>query len=409
MTELESLSPDNVAMLDVVERSLSTAREMREWWDRTEASNSYANRFELVRSFNRPDESFGFFDQASVGGHMLPVMGDVQDMLYDRPKGKAVDWREQVREFVLHYFMRISDFRQPEAYAETPSTTQDSCFGPLTWCPPSRPNIRGFGYQQLFYKLRRDGSIGQFAEDERYAIVDLKEFGEKYEWVVMKVRLLDFRLTFAPLGPDRAEIDLPLKEETILVVSGDFLVDEENPEAGVLGQYGFGYALMDQPTEGGPLVYGPGKFGAGFQFIHFRVLQDGDTRVRMGFIVNRPTQILNISLDPVEAGLEAADFISGGFTSQLMAPIRNMIERVSPKFGRFDPVLTYISWFNFVTNGWAAERLCISKEQLEKKMLVQHFMRHYEMIAGSLVTWRQIPDWLDAPALPGWVIHGVSA
>ena len=41
-------------------------------------------------------------------------------------------------------------------------------------------------------------------------------------------------------------------------------------------------------------------------------------------------------------------------------------------------------------------------------MLVQHFMQHYSMIVNALLTWRQIPNWLDEKSLPEWVKTGVS-
>jgi hypothetical protein len=64
---------------------------------------------------------------------------------------------------------------------------------------------------------------------------------------------------------------------------------------------------------------------------------------------------------------------------------------------------------NAVTGGQAAQQLCISREQLDKDFLVQHFMQHYVTIVGSLLTWRQIPNWLDAAALPDWVVAGRSS
>jgi hypothetical protein len=41
-------------------------------------------------------------------------------------------------------------------------------------------------------------------------------------------------------------------------------------------------------------------------------------------------------------------------------------------------------------------------------MLIQHFMQHYQLMVGSLLTWRQIPSWLqrDQGHLPEWVIRG---
>jgi hypothetical protein len=53
--------------------------------------------------------------------------------------------------------------------------------------------------------------------------------------------------------------------------------------------------------------------------------------------------------------------------------------------------------------------LCISRDDLEKEFLAQHFMQNYDLIVGSLQTWRQIPDWLDSAGLPEWVVKGVSA
>src|SRR5947209_6047357 len=78
-------------------------------------------------------------------------------------------------------------------------------------------------------------------------------------------------------------------------------------------------------------------------------------------------------------------------------------------FGSFDPVYTSVSLANLLTANQAAEQFCISREQLEKDFLAQHFTQHYTTIVGSLLTWRQIPNWLDAQALPEWVVTGRSS
>jgi hypothetical protein len=75
----------------------------------------------------------------------------------------------------------------------------------------------------------------------------------------------------------------------------------------------------------------------------------------------------------------------------------------------FDPVYSFVSLANTLTANQAAQTLCISREQLNKDFLAQHFMQHYVTIVGSLLTWRQIPDWLDRAALPEWVITGRSS
>ena len=74
-----------------------------------------------------------------------------------------------------------------------------------------------------------------------------------------------------------------------------------------------------------------------------------------------------------------------------------------------DPARAYIALANVATLGEARRRLKISKKQLEKLFMAEHFMQHYNLISGALSTWRQIPDWLDADALPEWVRSGVSS
>jgi hypothetical protein len=71
--------------------------------------------------------------------------------------------------------------------------------------------------------------------------------------------------------------------------------------------------------------------------------------------------------------------------------------------------VTGISLANLVTGGLAGRQFCISMEELQRRFLVQHFMQHYEMLTGSVLTWRQIPDWLDQANLPQWVITGLSS
>src|SRR5262245_51368165 len=97
------------AVLSRVEGALADGVALLRWWRQTHSANAYAHRFELIQTFNQPEESFAFFDQAPLRHGPIPVMGLVEDMLYDQPKqaepGKI---RDELREFVLHYFLRIS-------------------------------------------------------------------------------------------------------------------------------------------------------------------------------------------------------------------------------------------------------------------------------------------------------------
>lgn len=398
------------AILAGVEDALADGRELLGWWRAARRADRFAQRFELVTTFNRPDTGFSFFDTAPVAGSPLRVMGDHADLLYDRPKSggpaaAASSWMDrQMREFALRYFLRVSDSRDPEVVSRAGGAPLPAFLQALSWCPEADPGLRGFGYTQLYYK-RRDGRVGKFPPAERHAIVDLRTIGEEYEWVVLLVRIFDFNLAFHPLGSRLPAIDVPLRERQLAVLHRDFIADRDAPEPGVLGEYGPGYAVLPNPLARGVLAYGPGHFGAGFQLFRFRVLESGEVRAVLTFVVNRPERLVNLSLDPSVWLTELASQVLPG----------DVFERYVPPAGSrsqsdgFDPILGSLSLLNAMTGGLAARRFCISGEQLEKDMLVKHYTQNFEMIEGSVFTWRQIPDWLDRAALPGWVKTGVSA
>ena len=102
--------------------------------------------------------------------------------------------------------------------------------------------------------------------------------------------------------------------------------------------------------------------------------------------------------------------MSFGLTSRLLAPVKGMLDQLPFRGGSLDPVFSSIALLNLFTGGLAAQELCISRDDLEKEFLVQHFMQHYDLIVGSLLTWRQIPDWLAGEEnLPQWVVRGVNS
>lgn len=403
-----SLNERDRALIGSVPESLAQGVALKEWWERTGAAGRSAGRFPLVRTFNEADASFGFFDRAPLpGGNILPVMGLFQEMFYDRPKSaEALFVRDQLREFVLRYFLRVTDFRPPQAYVPSDPAPAPCAPPGFDWCPEREDARSGFGYSQLYYKLAGSGRIGKFPERERAAIVDLREIGPTYEWIVLKVRIFDFSLDFKPLGSSSPYLALPLREESLLVVSPEFVRSENGPEPGLLGCYGLGYALLRDPQARGVLAFGPGRFDAGFQLIDFKVLGDGESRVCLTFVVNRPERILDLPIDPVGWGFQLANVMSLGLASRVFAPFTEALERRPVLDTGIDPVFAWIGMANALTGGRAARDLCISREQLEKFMLVRHFLEHYTMISGSLVTWRRVGDWLDPESLPDWVSTG---
>lgn len=391
-----------------VDSSLQAGLELKRWWDERAADDyRFADRFETVCTHNRPDESFAFFDSAPTGDGPLAVMGDLQNLFFDRVRSPLVPettegMAQQLRRFALRYFMRVSDSRSPTAFVPEAQPELPPLARPFSWCPQARSDRKGFGYEQLYFKRREDGQVGRFDETDRFAVIDVRELLDKYEWVVLKVRIFDFDLEFAPFGSQFPSFKLPLREKQLVILHRDFLVDRENPEPGVLGEYGFGYAVLPVPDPDAILAYGPGHFDAGFQLFHFRLLDTGEVRARLVFVVNRPEKLLNIPLDPMFWARQMASTLPFGDRMQKLVPSNPMPFEMPS----VDPVLGTVDLLDTVTSGLSARELCIQKEQLEKDMLVKHFVQNYELILGSQFTWRQIPDWLDTENLPEWVRTG---
>jgi hypothetical protein len=409
LTGTFGLTDHDRAVLSSVDHYLAAGLQLKRWWEQTSATTAFATYFDLGLTFNRPDTGYGFFDQIHVGGQTFQAMGFDRLKTPQAQTPAAAQWlREQLREYVLRYFMRVSDFRQPQGFTADERLAPSPYLRPFSLCPQEDPRRIGFGFSQLFYKLRGSEQIGRFPEEERFAIVDLREIGPKYEWIVVRVRIFDFSFTYTPFGAESPQVILPLSEASYLVLSGDFIAHEDDPAPGVLGRYSLGYAFIKEPA-GGLLAWGPGQFDAAIELFEFLADEDGRIRVEMAFVANRPRRLLNLPFNPVDWSFTLADLMTFGLTSRLFAPLKAMLEHLPLSGGNIDPVYTFIWLANAFSGGQAAQQLCLSAEDLDKQFLVKHFMQHYQTVAGALQTWRQIPDWRDSSALPAWVVRGVSA
>ena len=401
-------------VVDDVERAITDALQLKHWWEEKEASGTYANPFELVRTYNRAERVTGFFDTAALNGRDFPVMGLVQEMGFDKAKQAHPEMvRDELREFVLHYFMRVSSTHEPEAFIPRNQYTKAdvrSALQPFSFCPEPRETEAGFGYTQLYYKLRESGYVGKFPVHLQPRIVDLRRMNDIYEWIALQVNILDFNLTYTPFADGLFSLVFPQKEETYIAISRDFISNEDNPSPDLLGRYSIGYALLKPAPRKTIFAYGPGYFTAGFQTIDFEIDQRGETRARMVFVSNRPTNVLNLDLNPVSWGFSLADLMTFGLTSRIFAPVKTALEQVSPQLRNFDPVTAYMTFINLVTGGLAKEQLCSSLETLEKNpMLLTHFMEHYYLISGALMTWRKVQNWLNLADVPENVREGTSS
>ncbi len=409
----EGLSEVERDHLRAVDLYLERGQELVRWWRRARQNDRFERRFELASTYNRPDSSFGFFDESSVGGSPMPIMGNFQEMQFDRVKvpaaqrAESANWiQQQIRQFVLRYFMRVSDFRQPQVVVDRDSKEPPALLKPVSLCSEKQPSKIGFGFTQHYYKLRESGEIGRFPAEEQSRIIDLRELGGRYAWIVVKVKIFNFSFAYRPF-PGGPSLTLPLAEESYLVLSRDFILDEEKPSAGELGHYGIGYSFLPSPKPG-LLAYGPGRFAAAIELIDFHVHTDGRVRVSMAFVANRPERILDLPLNPLIWGLDLSDLVLPEEAGPLLWSMRRALSSM-PLFGAMvDPVYVSLDLANLVSGGLASRELCWDRETLELEFLAKHFMQHYETVVGSLQTWRQIPDWLDEAALPEWVKRGHS-
>jgi hypothetical protein len=408
-----SLTEEDLSVIGDVDRALAAGRQLKLWWEQKEATGGYAEQFELARTFNKAERVTGFFDTVPLNGGGLPVMGLVQEMPFDQPKqSPAPKVRDELREFVLHYFMRVSSFRQPEAFIPRDQATKGQvrrALQPFSLCPDHTDTQAGFGYQQLYYKLRGSGVIGKFPAHLQSRIVDLRRMDDIYEWIVLQVNIFSFSFTYTPFARGPFSLYFPLREETYIAVSRDFITNRDEPAPGLLGQYGLGYVLLRPAPRPTIFAYGPGHFTAGFQLIDFSMNKRGQSSVRMVFVSNRPNRVLDLDLNPVALGFGLADLMTFGMASRFFGPVRGALERVTPSVQNFDPVTAYIAFVNLLTGGVARDELCTSLATLERDpMLLTHFMEHYELISGALATWRHVQNWLDRADIPEGVKEGTS-
>jgi hypothetical protein len=387
------------SLLEDIPSSLAAGLDLLAWWRDVDESDCFEERFPLIRNFNRPTSGFGFFDTAPVAGRSIPIMGATQDMLFDRTDSTepaAVEnARQQFKEFVLHYMLRSSSYLQPRAWTTTPGQLYSHAV-PFSPCVSGDESRAGFGYSQLYFKLRDDFRIGKFSERQSPTIVDLREVQSYYDWLLLSVRILNFNLSYAPGGSALPSVSVPLREDSRVILAPQFLTVDETERADRIAEYGFGYALLNEQSESSVLAYGPGRFQAGFQLIQFRLLSDGQTFVRTVFVANRPDRIVNPGALFSELTHPAEQNDRYGSTA-----VRAAAAAVLP-----DPVLGGIWAANLISNGEASESWCISLSNLLKGMLVQHFQQHYQMITGALLTWRQVLDWRNESTIPEWIKFG---
>ena len=375
--------------------AIQAGLKCRSFVDSKLGAQDFESVFSLVRSFNQPNISYGFFDKVDLGNQRYPVMGSIADELFDVSKSLSRNLLvKQLREFVLKYFLRVSDFRAPESFVNPNRITPSRLIDPFCFCQKQRNFKEGFGYS-LILKKQTNGFNEKVEGNEKFKIPDLRTVGPQLDWILLNVRLFDFNVNYRPFGGGAPSVRIPLDEESKVVMSPEFVTDSHKGIKGGEAEFGFGYAIFPPEKQTGFLAYGPGQFDFGYSEFRFRVTSSGEVRLLRTFLVNRPQKILDVPLNPI------------AFAKRVVAPYFDQIP-TGPELSTA-PILTMIDLLNCGSFGFAEKICCISREQIEKNMLLQHFLQNYEMISGAQNTWRRVKDWTDESQIPDWALSGISS
>ncbi|MCG8462777.1 MAG: hypothetical protein MI919_41355, partial [Holophagales bacterium] len=355
--------PEARPILERVQQGLDDSTELLAWWRRA----SQEGRLEESPAVREPqfgNSNFLFLGSAPLDRGLLPVIGLEQDLFFDRipaPLSRertSLDWyRKQVREFALRYFMRIATTRSFRAEIEGGSTPRER--------PVFMDSYQGWGYYQLYFASAETGEVREFLPADRFSIIDLREIGPTYEWVVFKIRFFDFIFQRSLVTADGPRLDIPVTLDTYVVIDSRFVVDREDPAPGVIGEYGFGTPVVPVPDPDSILAYGPGQLATAFQFITFQIRENGEIRARLLLVANLPTRLLNFR--PLYLSLDVVDALTLGLASPLLRRLRRGLDRA-----RLPPIpllFTFTDLANTLSGGLAAYQWCISRQQLYREVM----------------------------------------
>lgn len=400
--ESAPLKPQDFKRLESIETFLSRGLALKDWWLRTFGptppelteenvqeilqAGPHLTCFRLIRPSELWPEniSYGFFDHASIRGHTIPVVGRVQQVLFDQPMwGSDVDarhqdltpeqkefvlnpWRDNLREFVWKHLLSSSGFTAPHLpHAEPGQRPLDPYLGALSWHPRS-PGLerrwRGAHNHKLYYRRRDNGKVGRFWQADRHKITlhDTEERGP-YRWVVLQTSLAGSKLDLDVLGPKPwFRPRLPLVRSQLGVMSQDFLHSNESTTSPDLGGYTFGWSsspdIGDDPAH-----------SAGFSLFRFQVRPDGRILVHLVHVAERPP-----------------------------SPALH-----SPR--RLASLLTSARLLDWTTQGWSGRTLGISAEHIERQILTASAIDFSKLVDNLIYVWRAVSDWTHPDGLPRWV------
>jgi hypothetical protein len=243
-----------------IETALARARDLKAWWARVEAGSEKVQRFELSPAIPGSEPVWGFFGEALVQGRNLPVMAEVADDFFDRPRWpvaqqrQAARWMlEQVEEFALRYWLRTQAVAAPEPYPELGHGEPAPLLSGLSLCFRADQGYFGARNLQRLFKLP-GGRIGEFPREVRTAIIDLRQLATTYDWITLDTTGFNFHLTVRRtvngVRDEAPSFVLPLPTRLRSATSAELTVNRHRPYPGTLGAFGPGLSLISAVDRG---------------------------------------------------------------------------------------------------------------------------------------------------------------
>ncbi len=247
----DSFSAHEKFLVQKTEEAIVSGLQLKNWYETKFADGTLSlTQIDIGKPFRLKNQVRVFFDTLPVNGVSTSIMGCVQEGEFTRVEGP--NKREKLREFVLKQFL-------PGAHW----TADDGHPG-------------GFGVEQSLYQAA-DDSYAIFPESNRNTVVDLRDLGPRYRWVLLTVQIHDFIMDF---GPIRKRFE----EAACVVPNAAFVEVKDDPSPDCELEITTGYPFVEFAPIPNVFGFGPGKFGAAIKLYTFMLMRNGDIRTRMGFM-----------------------------------------------------------------------------------------------------------------------------
>jgi len=272
---------------------------------------------ELDRTFALPNCADGYFDTIVLNGVARSVMGCRQFIEFGRVSRRH-DAASLLKEFVLGEFLSRAHWINHDG----------------------EPG--GFGIERSLYQTI-DGEYGKFDDSETSGAMHWQDVGTRFRWVLLTIRLHDFRLNLGPVSRRMAEaVCVTPRPEFVRVI--------DHPTPDHLLEVSIGYPFIDHAPIPNFFGFGPGKFGTAVKLFSFHLTRDYRIRVVVEFAAApRAQKVFDLwGLDPVYGGAALASSLT---------------------LGLFDPEPIH--------------------ERMDTGMLVQHCHVHQTLMDGAARKWEE--------------------